>query len=35
MSRASTDELAGQLDGLARRGAEGDREALSELVREI
>jgi RNA polymerase sigma factor (sigma-70 family) len=35
MSRASTDELAGQLDGLARRAAEGDRAALSELVREI
>jgi RNA polymerase sigma factor (sigma-70 family) len=35
MSRASTDEVAGQLDGLARRAAEGDREALSELVREI
>ncbi len=35
MSRASTDELAGRLDGLARRAAEGDREALSELVREI
>ncbi len=35
MSRASTDELAGQLDGLARRASEGDREALSELVREI
>ena len=35
MSSASTDELAGQLDELARRAAAGDRDALSELVREI
>jgi RNA polymerase sigma factor (sigma-70 family) len=35
MSRASSDELAGRLDGLARRAAAGDREALSELMREI
>ncbi|MGH3039334.1 MAG: RNA polymerase sigma factor [Gaiellaceae bacterium] len=35
MSRASTNELVGRLDALARRAAEGDREALSELVREI
>ncbi|MGH3010945.1 MAG: RNA polymerase sigma factor [Gaiellaceae bacterium] len=35
MSRASTNELVGRLDALARRAAEGDHEALSELVREI
>jgi RNA polymerase sigma factor (sigma-70 family) len=35
MSRSSEADLGGALDGLARRAAEGDREALSELVREI
>jgi RNA polymerase sigma factor (sigma-70 family) len=35
MSRTSHVELTGSLDGLARRAAEGDREALSELVREV
>jgi RNA polymerase sigma factor (sigma-70 family) len=35
MSRASGNELAGRLDELARRAGDGDREALSELVREI
>jgi RNA polymerase sigma factor (sigma-70 family) len=35
MSRSSRAELAGSLDGLARRAAQGDRGALSELVREI
>jgi DNA-directed RNA polymerase specialized sigma24 family protein len=35
MSRCNHHELGEPLDGLARRAAEGDREALSELVREI
>jgi RNA polymerase sigma factor (sigma-70 family) len=35
MSRSSPDEFGLALDGLARRAAEGDRDALSELVREI
>jgi RNA polymerase sigma factor (sigma-70 family) len=35
MSRSSHDDLGAELDRLARRAAEGDREALSELVREI
>jgi RNA polymerase sigma factor (sigma-70 family) len=35
MSRSSEADLGGALDELARRAAEGDREALSELVREI
>jgi RNA polymerase sigma factor (sigma-70 family) len=35
MSRSSEAEFGGALDELARRAAEGDREALSELVREI
>jgi RNA polymerase sigma factor (sigma-70 family) len=35
MSSPSSDELADQLDELVRRAAGGDREALSELVREI
>jgi RNA polymerase sigma factor (sigma-70 family) len=35
MSRSSHGELDVALDGLARRAAEGDRDALSELVREI
>jgi RNA polymerase sigma factor (sigma-70 family) len=35
MSRSSHDGLGAELDGLARRAAEGDREALTELVREI
>jgi RNA polymerase sigma factor (sigma-70 family) len=35
MSRGSDADLGGALDGLARRAAEGDREALTELVREI
>jgi RNA polymerase sigma factor (sigma-70 family) len=34
-SRGSEPELGGALDGLARRASEGDREALSDLVREI
>jgi RNA polymerase sigma factor (sigma-70 family) len=34
MSRSSHDDLGAQLDRLARRAAEGDRGALSELVRE-
>jgi RNA polymerase sigma factor (sigma-70 family) len=35
MSRSRQDGLGEALDGLARRAAEGDRAALSELVREI
>ncbi|MGH3141940.1 MAG: RNA polymerase sigma factor, partial [Gaiellales bacterium] len=35
MSRSSHDDLGAELDRLARRAAEGDRGALSELVREI
>jgi RNA polymerase sigma factor (sigma-70 family) len=35
MSSRSDDDLGGALDRLARRAAEGDRDALSELVREI
>ena len=35
MSRSSQDDLGKLLDGLARRADEGDRRALSELVREI
>jgi RNA polymerase sigma factor (sigma-70 family) len=35
MSRSSHDDLGAELDRLARRAAEGDRVALSELVREI
>jgi RNA polymerase sigma factor (sigma-70 family) len=35
MSRSSDVELGVALDGLARRGADGDRDALTELVREI
>jgi RNA polymerase sigma factor (sigma-70 family) len=35
MSSRSRDDLGVALDGLARRAAEGDRAALSELVREI
>jgi RNA polymerase sigma factor (sigma-70 family) len=35
MSRGSDAESAGRLDEWARRGAEGDRDALSALVREI
>jgi RNA polymerase sigma factor (sigma-70 family) len=35
MSSRSHDDLGGALDRLARRAAEGDRDALSELVREI
>jgi RNA polymerase sigma factor (sigma-70 family) len=35
MSSRSHGDLGGALDGLARRAAEGDREALSELLREI
>jgi RNA polymerase sigma factor (sigma-70 family) len=35
MSRSSEAELAVALDGLAWRASEGDRDALSELVREI
>jgi RNA polymerase sigma factor (sigma-70 family) len=35
MSRTSHDDLGVLLDGLARRAAQGDRDALSELVREI
>jgi RNA polymerase sigma factor (sigma-70 family) len=35
MSRSSHGELNVALNGLARRAAEGDRDALSELVREI
>jgi RNA polymerase sigma factor (sigma-70 family) len=35
MSRNSDADLGRSLDALARRAAEGDREALSELVREI
>jgi RNA polymerase sigma factor (sigma-70 family) len=35
MSSGSHDELGSALDGLAKRAAEGDRDALSELVREI
>jgi len=34
-SRTSEVELSAALDGLARRAAEGDRDALTELVREI
>jgi RNA polymerase sigma factor (sigma-70 family) len=35
MSRSSHDGLGAELDRLARRAADGDRAALSELVREI
>jgi RNA polymerase sigma factor (sigma-70 family) len=35
MSRTSHDGFSAELDRLARRAAEGDRGALSELVREI
>jgi RNA polymerase sigma factor (sigma-70 family) len=35
MSRSSHDDLGAELDRLARRAVEGDRGALSELVREI
>src|SRR5262245_27709703 len=35
MSRSPEVELSAALDGLARRAAEGDRDALTELVREI
>ena len=35
MSSRSHDELGATLDGLAGRAADGDREALTELVREI
>jgi RNA polymerase sigma factor (sigma-70 family) len=35
MSRSSDAELGETVDGLARRAAEGDRDALTELVREI
>lgn len=35
MSRSSHDDLGAELDRLARRAAEGDRGALSDLVREI
>lgn len=35
MTSPDRDELGGSLDGLARRAADGDREALSALVREI
>jgi RNA polymerase sigma factor (sigma-70 family) len=35
MSRSRDDELGVALDGLARRAAEGDRAALTELVREL
>ena len=35
MSRSSEAEIGAALDALARRAAEGDREALSELVRAI
>jgi RNA polymerase sigma factor (sigma-70 family) len=35
MSRSSEADLGGALDGLARRAAEGDRGALTELVQEI
>lgn len=35
MSSRNEAELGGSLDGLARRAADGDREALSELLREI
>ena len=35
MSSASSDELADRLDGFARRASAGDREALTELLREI
>ena len=35
MSRSSEPDVGGALDELARRASEGDREALSELVREI
>lgn len=35
MSSSREADLGGALDALARRAAEGDREALSELVREI
>jgi RNA polymerase sigma factor (sigma-70 family) len=35
MSKGSETDLDVRLDGLARRAAEGDRDALSELVREI
>jgi hypothetical protein len=35
MSSSSHGELDVALDGLARRAAEGDRDALSEVVREI
>jgi RNA polymerase sigma factor (sigma-70 family) len=35
MSSSSHEDLGEALDGLARRAGEGDREALSELVREL
>jgi RNA polymerase sigma factor (sigma-70 family) len=35
MSRSSDDDLGAEVDRLARLAADGDREALSELVREI
>jgi RNA polymerase sigma factor (sigma-70 family) len=35
MSRSSEADLGASVDGLARRAAEGDRDALSELVRQI
>jgi RNA polymerase sigma factor (sigma-70 family) len=35
MSKAGDADLGATLDGVARRAAEGDRDALSELVREI
>src|SRR5262245_51013672 len=35
MSRSDRDELGGALDGLARRAAGGDSDALTELLREI
>jgi RNA polymerase sigma factor (sigma-70 family) len=35
MSSPSNTELGARLDGLARRAAEGDRDALTELLREI
>ena len=35
MSRSSHERLGDELDRLARRASEGDRGALSELVREI
>ena len=35
MSSPSNTELGVRLDGLARRAAEGDRDALTDLLREI